>query len=158
MPIFVMARERFNFTELRSNYTLKFSDNLLVLDHFSSQSSKIAAVLYCLKFWGWSSVAETTMSFLLTFFLAATQVNFPLNNKFSFLCFKQIFLYIITTSLFQLHYEYISFKIFHFILLMFQQRVEISDYIQSNTQSKETTNLTFSQQTYKLNIFKYSIG
>ena len=113
MPVFVMARERFNFTELRSNYTLKFSNNLLVLDHFSSQSSKIAIAVYCPNFWGWSSVAETTIQLPIDF-LAATQVSFPLNNKFSFLCFKYIFIHIITTSLLQLRCEYISFKIFHF--------------------------------------------
>ena len=43
-----------------------------VWEALPSPNTKIAAALYCLKFWGWSSVAETTMSFLLTFFLAAT--------------------------------------------------------------------------------------
>ena len=71
MPIFVMARERFNFKELRSTYTLKFSNNLLVLDHFSSQSSKIAIALYCLNFWGWSSVAETTIQLPIDFLLGS---------------------------------------------------------------------------------------
>lgn len=71
MPIFVMARERFNFTELRSNYTLKFLDNLLVLDHFSSQSSKTAAALSCLNFWGWSSVAENTVQLPIDFLLGS---------------------------------------------------------------------------------------